>query len=116
MLLVNRTALVVKPKQPYIDWANSLDSSSDGPVLSLEDPELDHNVYLVDEVIDPDELQEQLRRHYRTIFENELRDWHLLEADWPQGRDFEMFEAWFTVETHSVVIDLSDYELEVEDV
>jgi len=63
MLLVNRTALVVKPKQPYIDWANSLDSSSDGPVLSLEDPELDHNVYLVDEVIDPDELQEQLRRH-----------------------------------------------------
>jgi len=27
-----------------------------------------------------------------------------------------MFEAWFTVETHSMVIDLSDYELEVEDV
>lgn len=115
MLLVNRTALVIKPKQPYIDWANQM-GDDDSPRLSLEDPQLDYNVYLVDEVIDPDELQAQLQRHFRTIFENELRDWHLLETDWPPLRDFDTFLEWFEVGTHSVVIDLSDYELEVEDV
>lgn len=118
MLLVNRTAIVVKAKQPYVDWANSVGDEDDADriVMSLNDPDLDYNVYLIDEIIDPDELQGQLQRHYATIFENELRDWHLLEDDWPRRRDFATFQAWFEIETHSVVIDLSGYELEAEDI
>ena len=44
---VKRTALVIKPKQPYIQWANALDD--DGVKLG-EDFEPEHGVHLVDDV------------------------------------------------------------------
>ena len=44
---VKRTTLVIKLKQPYIQWANSLD---DDGVKPGEDFEPGHRVYLVDDV------------------------------------------------------------------
>jgi hypothetical protein len=40
------------------------------------------------------------------IFEEELNAWHRLEEDWPQERDFTLFQAWFEIEIHSLVLDL----------
>ncbi len=40
---VKRTAIIVKPKQPYIQWANSLDE--DGAKLGV-DFEMEGRVYL----------------------------------------------------------------------
>ena len=36
----------------------------------------------------------------------ELAGWHQLEEDWPANRTYTMFREWFTVEWHSLVIDL----------
>jgi hypothetical protein len=58
---------------------------------------------------------ETLERVHSAIFENELYGWHTEEAAWPQGRDFAMFKAWFSIELHSVVEDLCDYEVVDED-
>ncbi len=44
---VKRTALVIKPKTPYIEWANSLE---EGGVKLGEDFEPEHRVYLVEEI------------------------------------------------------------------
>ena len=56
-----------------------------------------------------EEAREILENIYPAIFENELHGWDTDEADWPQGRDFAMFKAWFEIELHSVVEDLCDY-------
>ena len=103
--IINRTALTVKPKQPFIDWANSLDD--DGPKLNINDPHYEPTVYLIDEAIDDRALSRILSRHYSQIFENELAGWHLVVEDWPEKRDGRTFKKWFEVTVSTMVLDLS---------
>ena len=42
--LLNRSAILVVPKQPYADWANSLDD--DGPRFTIEDEDDHLTVFL----------------------------------------------------------------------
>ena len=110
--IINRTALTVIPKQPYIRWANALDDN--GPKLDVNDPHYEPTVYLIDEVTDDMALNSALRRYCSQIFENELANWHLLVADWPQKRDLRTFKDWFEVKVSTVVLDLSKRYLELE--
>ena len=104
MRRVKRAAVCVRPKQPYIDWANGLDE--DGVKIGVEFMP-DENVYLIDDMpegsIDPEGL---LEPYYAAIFEEELGAWHRVEAEWPQRRNFKTFQAWFEIEVHSMVLDL----------
>ena len=109
MYAINRTALTVIPKQPYIDWANTLDDT--GPKLDINDPHYECTVYLIDEVIDDARLARALRRHYPQIFEQELVAWHRLEKDWPPKRDYRTFKQWFDVKVSTVVFDFSRYQI-----
>ena len=113
MFIVNRSALLVKRKKPYIDWANALDE--DGPRLSLDEPMKDSTVYLVDEIGYESDIEEVVKKHYAIIFEQELVAWHLVEKDWPQKRDLKTFKDWFEVEAHSMVLDICDYAFEFEE-
>jgi hypothetical protein len=101
---VKRTALVIKPQQPYIQWANSLD---DEGVKRGEDVEPEHRVYLVYDISSFEiDVEATVAPYFEFIFEEELNAWHRLESDWPARRDFATFLAWFEVEYHSMVIDL----------
>ena len=113
MYVANRSALLVRRKKPYIDWANGLDE--DGPRLSLEEPLKDSTVYLVDEIGYHGDAQEVIGKYYSTIFEQELVAWHLVEKDWPQKRDLKTFQDWFEVEAHSMVLDVCEYAFELEE-
>ena len=62
-----------------------------------------------------DDAWEILEDLWDRIFEAELWDWHTDMSRWPQNRTFEMFEEWFHVEFHSVVEDLCDDEIIVDD-
>ena len=104
MRRVKRAAVCIRPKQPYIDWANGLEE--DGVKIGSEFmPE--ETVYLIDDIpegsIDPEAM---LEPYYAVIFEEELGAWHRVEADWPKRCDFETFQAWFEIEVHSMVLDL----------
>ena len=99
--MLNRSALIVRPLQPYIDWATSLDDSGLVPPRDGE-----KTVYLLPEWDDDAEAEKLLRRVHREIFERELFGWHTDEAAWPQRRTFAMFKKWFSVEMHSVVEDM----------
>ena len=98
--MLNRAALIVRPKQPYLDWAVSVDDSGIVPDGSGE-----RTVYLVPGYEDDEEAKRLLELIYADIFENELCGWHTDEAAWPKKRDLETFLAWFTIELHSVVED-----------
>jgi hypothetical protein len=108
--MLNRAVLIVRPKQPYLDWAAALDDSDVPP-----DAEGERTVYLIPSYEDDEEAWEILEEVYEEVFENELYGWHTDPAAWPQERDFETFQEWFDIEMHSVVEDLCDYEIVDED-
>src|SRR5262245_57229626 len=99
--MLNRAVLIVRPKQPYLDWAASLDDSGVLPDITGE-----QTVYLVPEYESDEDAQEVLETVYATVFENELYGWRTDEAAWPRNRDFQTFLAWFSIEMHSVIEDL----------
>ena len=112
MRRVKRTAVIVIPKQPYIDWANSMDD------VKIDDhPSPEHTIYLclvediTDYVVDAVEM---IKPHFEFIFEEELNSWHRLESDWPRNRDLATFLEWFEIQIHSLVIDLPRGRLKTE--
>ncbi len=108
--MINRGVLIVRPKQPFLDWAAGLDDSG-----ILPDPSGEQTVYLIPNFDSYEEAWEIIEDVYLDVFENELEGWHTDESAWPTNRDIETFQKWFTVEAHSVVEDLCDYELLEED-
>ena len=110
-LAVNRAALIVKPKRPFFNWANSLE----GPSLNPDEPLYDPPIYLVEEVEFSPDPGPALQKHHKAIFEHELAAWYLDETAWPPTRDLATFNEWFDVELRSLLVDLSDYQLEVEE-
>jgi hypothetical protein len=99
--MLNRGVLIVRPRQPYLDWAAGLDDSGIVP-----DPNDERTIYLIPGYEDDDQAWAILEEVYAEVFERELDGWHTDEAAWPQNRDFAMFQEWFDIELHSVVEDL----------
>ena len=101
--LINRAALVVKPRKPYLDWAASLDvevpKHAEGRAERV-------SIYLVAE--DPKGREETapIRDYYEDIFEAELDAWWTNEEQWPEPRTLKLFLEWFEVVGESVVTDL----------
>ena len=101
--MLDRGALIVRPKQPYLDWAASLDDSGLVP-----NPDDEQTVYLVPGFEDDKEAARVLRRVCGEVFARELRAWHTDESAWPGNRTLALFKRWFHFELHSVVEDLCD--------
>ena len=104
--MLNRSALIVRPKRPYLDWAASLDDSGVVP-----DPTDEQTVYLIPNFDDGTEAEQILKKVYAEVFERELDGWHTDEAAWPKRRSLAMFKQWFHVEFHSIIEDLCSDEL-----
>ncbi len=104
--MLNRGSVIVRPKQPYIDWAASLDDSGLLPRIDGE-----KTVYLIPEYESDEDAMDILSVCFGEIFEMELLAWHLIEGDWPKNRTFSMFKKWFSLELHSCVEDICGYEL-----
>ena len=102
--MLNRGAVILRPAQPFIDWASQLDDSGLEPSLEGE-----KSVYLIPEYEDDVEAMEILSQCYDILFEMELEAWHTDDAAWPRDRTFKMFRDWFVIELHSVVEDLCGY-------
>ena len=112
MRRVKRAAIIAKPKQPYVDWVNSLDE--DGFQMS-DDFTPEHTIYLVEDVTDVElDIEVIMAPHFAAIFEEELGDWHGDQDDWPVNRDWAMFQSWFDVEIHSMIVDLVRSRLKTE--
>jgi len=103
---INRCVVVVRPKQPFIDWAAALPDADD----VLPTVEGEGTVYLIPSIGYPDDADRFLAELFGDIFDEELWAWHRARADWPANRDFRMFKEWFTIEVHSLVFDLCPHE------
>jgi hypothetical protein len=101
---INRTAIVVRPGQRFLDWLHWADPTSAD--LSLSDLQKDTTVYLIREGDTDDEVRENLSKVCGRIFEEQLDGWYRVPSSWPEQRDLETFERWFEWESHSIVEDL----------
>jgi hypothetical protein len=104
MGMINRGAIVVKPKQPFLDWLRALPE----PVLdiTLEELREDCSAYLLPDWDSEEKLQRMLSQCCADIFEEQLAAWFTDESQWPKKRAWAAFTEWFDVEPHSVVINL----------
>ena len=102
--MLNRSAVIVRYKKPFVKWLNDADSFKDDPGMTLEQANQDGNVYLITEE-DGENLEEWIALNYKTVFENELEGWYTDESLWPKKRDRKTFDQWISLHLHSVIID-----------
>ena len=113
MRVVNRSVLVVRPKQPFLDWLHSADPTSE--TLTLADLCRDPAVYLLPARDLEEQLERDLTRFCRAIFEEQLDGWYRVKALWPRDRSIAFFREWFEFQFHTMPIDVSNEPLDWEE-
>ncbi len=108
---INRSLVTLKPKQPFLDWARTLDDEDKD--FTLEQLGEDSIAYLIPELWQDSDGQELLESWYDILFEERLAGWWTDETAWPEKRDLKMFLDWFEVEFHSLVFDLCNEPIRV---
>ena len=106
MITINRTAIMVMPGQPFLDWLHRADPTSNE--LSLEDLRREPAVYLLPECENQEEARECPEEVCGRIFEEQLKGWCRVPSSWPSRRDLDAFDRWFEWGSHSMVVDLCD--------
>jgi hypothetical protein len=103
---LNRSAIMVRPKQPFLDWLHTADPTSLEPTLRnlVQEP----TIYLIPECDTNEEVREVLRELCAEIFEEQLGGWYSDASTWPANRSFDVFCRWFDFQHHSMLVDLCD--------
>jgi len=96
---INRSAIILKIKQPFFDWYADLYPEDD-----LQEASQKANIYLIDETID--DLEKWLKKKFDKFFKMELSEWSNNKKEWPKRRDYKMFNLWFRVEISEDIYDL----------
>ncbi|TVZ26471.1 hypothetical protein JM83_1430 [Gillisia sp. Hel_I_86] len=96
---INRTAILLKPKQAFLDWYSNLNPDDEFQAGITET-----NIYLIDDSMK--DLEEWLKKKFDRFFTMELYEWHTNKKEWPQNRNYKMFKEWFHVEISSMIYDL----------
>lgn len=108
--MLNRSFLIVKPKQAFLDWAKSVDPEFD----FIEADDLEGNCYLIEE--DFFEIEPILEKNFKQILKNEFFALTEEESLWPEKRTLDLFLTWFEFDFGSVVLDLEKNNLTSDDV
>ena len=105
--MLNRAALILRYKKPAVTWINEADPYRNDPASTLSSVNEECTVYLLSDrdAETPATLAKWVKRNFQNVFESELEGWYVDESLWPSGRDFKMFNEWFTVECHTVIVD-----------
>lgn len=101
--MLNRAALIVRYKQPFVDWINSVESDP-RQRLKLTDANDNNSVYLI-EVDDEEDLPGWLQVNGVALLEAELGGWFAEPEVWPENRSLALFNKWCAVELHTLVFD-----------
>lgn len=106
MKSINRGVVVIKPREPFLEWINR-ESPLSLPV-TMEYLHQDCTAILVPDLYSLEDMLDYLEPLKPMLFEAELKAWNRDPATWPQERTAETFDAWFKPEAHSEVWDAVD--------
>lgn len=99
-IFIDRSAIIIRPKQGFIDWLNSVFPEDGFEYSNFVNP----TIYLVDDEIE--DLEKWLRKKFDTFFMLELEKWNTNINKWPKSRNYKMFREWFEVSISGSVFDL----------
>ena len=97
---LNRNAVIVHYKQPFVDLFNETHDPSTTRYR------LESTVYLIDTMFSPQQRLDWLKKNYDKIFTNELREQGISLVDWPKKRTFKVFSQYFDAEFKVTAFDL----------
>ncbi len=111
--MVNRAAVLLRYKQPAVDWINEVDPAKTKRIMTLDEVNEERTVYLIGDTIaeSSDKLHRWIRRNFSQLYEMELNAWYTDPALWPASRTYKLFQTWFTVECNTVIVDLVGTEI-----
>jgi hypothetical protein len=112
--VLNRSVMLLIYKQPFLDWLHSADPT---PALTwtLEDLHNDNDTFLIPQFDDPRDSVKWVEKRWRSLFDSILVDWLADDALWPKKRTLKLFREWFDIQIHSLVWDLANEPLTIED-
>ena len=102
--MLNRAALLVRLKEPFIEWINEVDPMDNREKVTLEEANKDRTIYLIDDS-EADHVEEWIGLNFRQLFECELEDWYADSSLWPDELSRELFQEWCELECHTVIVD-----------
>jgi len=97
---INRSALVLKPKKPFIDWIKNLDDQFEKNEI-IEDPD----IYLLPDFEEVQQMVNWLKKNYDMIFIDQMNNWYTDETLWVTNRTFKLFKEWFDFSLHTMILD-----------
>jgi len=118
---INRAAVVVKLKKPFVDWLVYTSKEHDGPGHELKPEEVQtegfdsKHVYLIPAYDETEKYEKFVRKHCTEIFEHELAGWYTDPEMWPKDRSWKVFQEWFDYEIQTIVLDMADKPIEYEE-
>jgi hypothetical protein len=101
--MLNRSAVIVRPKKPFLDWVCAVDYDDASEVTH---DQRDSTLYLVPDYEAPADAEKVLGRFCEEIFCRELEGWYTDVDMWPKDRSLKVFKQWFDVQHHAVVEDV----------
>ena len=114
---INRSIIILHYKQPFLDWLMGADPNPPTD-MTLGDLGNDGDAFMIpgDNVVDGmPEAVKWVEKHWRMLFEHILEGWLVDESLWPQKRTLKMFREWFAIEYRSMVWDLVNAPIVIED-
>lgn len=112
--MINRAAFLLKYKTPAVQWINEAGGDQDGGTISVDEVNSDRTVYLIADDIadDPEKLDQWVKMNLEVLFESELDEWSTDPDLWPEDRTYELFQQWFDIECHTMLVDTLDEPIE----
>ena len=105
---LDRGLIILRPKQPFVDWVNSW-TTEDGTV-TFEEACTETDGILIPEFESEAEGMAYVRLHATELFEHTLHEWCDEPSLWPIQRDYKVFCEWIEVRLHSMVFDAAEPE------
>jgi hypothetical protein len=105
--VVNRAAFLLRYKEPALRWINEADPCHDDTGIDAESVNMECTVYLISDADgDGDEsVTRCIKKNYKLLFEAGLEGWYTNPTLWPNKRTFKLFQEWFGVECHTLLVD-----------
>lgn len=104
---INRDALIIYPKQAFMDWVNTIfpEEKVECPKLMAHD---EANVYLIPETNNSEDALKEVEANFELFFVEELNEWCVDDSLWPKQLTWKLFNEWFRFSVQSMVIDVLD--------
>lgn len=93
---IDRSAIIVKPLQPFIDWCSNLYPEEIADIKETR-------TYLISDEIE--DINTWIQDKYDKIFTFELESCNDNKKEWPQKRNYKMFKEWFQIDISTIIYD-----------